>query len=386
MNNIYREKLDILCDKVEGLDDRSWEDLCIDLDINLHPDSLRKSFAVGEFSGYKVYQYFTRLIEDGLTDTELDKLEDLKKEITKEKIKYQDARREYNNQLRAEARYENLVDILKDKLCDIDLSEYKMGEKVNKNLAPKFAILQLSDWHVGALVDTPWNIYNVDIAKERATELCNKVKSKALNYNITDLMIEINGDMIEGMINVSNRVQSEEDAVAQIVIVSKILINFINELRPYFKSIKVATTLGNHGRLVPDKKAAVAKENMEMLIPEFLRLGIDKDIPILTSHGFDFMQYAFADRKICLSHGQYDKINNVIQDFSKVYKVVPDEIHLGHTHSYKDINESNIYVTVNGSLKGSDEYALTLRETTKPSQNLIVYDGEDRAIFEILLK
>ena len=67
-----------------------------------------------------------------------------------------------------------------------------------------------------------------------------------------------------------------------------------------------------------------------------------------------------------------------------MYKCVPNEIHLGHTHSYKDINDSNIYITVNGSLMGSDEYAVNLRKITKPSQNLIIYD-EDRCIIEIIV-
>ena len=96
------------------------------------------------------------------------------------------------------------------------------------------------------------------------------------------------------------------------------------------------------------------------------------------------MKYEFDGKTICLSHGQNDKIRTVIEDFAKVYKIVPDEIHLAHTHSYKDINNSNIMVVVTGSMKGSDEYALTLREVTEPSQNLIIY-GEDRGIFELTL-
>ena len=55
-------------------------------------------------------------------------------------------------------------------------------------------------------------------------------------------------------INVSNRVQSEEDVVSQIIIVSDMLSYFINELKPYVRNLKVVTTLGNHGRLIPNKK------------------------------------------------------------------------------------------------------------------------------------
>ena len=380
----YENELQLLIDKVEGIDNKSWEEMVDELHLSIHPDSLRKSFNAGRYSGYAVAKYYQNKFENEYcTQDEIDRLEQLKKEVYKEKIKYQDARREYRKELTSEARFENLIDVLKAEIVNLDeLPLYHYGERVEKNKKPKDAILALSDWHIGAMVDTQWNCYSVDIAKERMEQLLNKVKRYILNYNITNLVVEINGDMVHGLINVSNRVQSEEDVVSQIIIVSDMLSYFINELKPYVRNLKVVTTLGNHGRLIPNKKESINKENMEMLIPEFLKLKLDKDINILTSNGLDFIKYKIGDRVICLSHGQYDKVNEVIEDFSKMYKCVPNEIHLGHTHSYKDINDSNIYITVNGSLMGSDEYAVNLRKITKPSQNLIIYD-EDRCIIEI---
>ena len=380
----YENELQLLIDKVEGIDNKSWEEMVDELHLSVHPDSLRKSFNAGRYSGYAVAKYYQNKFENEYcTQDEIDRLEQLKKEVYKEKIKYQDARREYRKELTSEARFENLIDVLKAEIANLDeLPLYHYGERVEKNKKPKDAILALSDWHIGAMVDTQWNCYSVDIAKERMEQLLNKVKRYILNYNITNLVVEINGDMVHGLINVSNRVQSEEDVVSQIIIVSDMLSYFINELKPYVRNLKIVTTLGNHGRLIPNKKESINKENMEMLIPEFLKLKLDKDINILTSNGLDFIKYKIGDRIICLSHGQYDKVNEVIEDFSKMYKCVPNEIHLGHTHSYKDINDSNIYITVNGSLMGSDEYAVNLRKITKPSQNLIIYD-EDRCIIEI---
>lgn len=380
----YENELQLLIDKVEGIDNKSWEEMVDELHLSIHPDSLRKSFNAGRYSGYAVAKYYQNKFENEYcTQDEIDRLEQLKKEVYKEKIKYQDARREYRKELTSEARFENLIDVLKAEIVNLDeLPLYHYGERVEKNKKPKDAILALSDWHIGAMVDTQWNCYSIDIAKERMEQLLNKVKRYILNYNITNLVVEINGDMVHGLINVSNRVQSEEDVVSQIIIVSDMLSYFINELKPYVRNLKVVTTLGNHGRLIPNKKESINKENMEMLIPEFLKLKLDKDINILTSNGLDFIKYKIGDRVICLSHGQYDKVNEVIEDFSKMYKCVPNEIHLGHTHSYKDINDSNIYITVNGSLMGSDEYAVNLRKITKPSQNLIIYD-EDRCIIEI---
>lgn len=123
-------------------------------------------------------------------------------------------------------------------------------------------------------------------------------------------------------------------------------------------------------------------ENFEALIPEYLKLRLDSKIPIIKSYGMDFTSYEINGDLMCVAHGQNDNINRVISDFTKMYKRVPKEIHLGHFHSYKDINDCDIMVTVNGSLIGTDDYAIKLRKITKPSQNFIVY-GEDRCIYSL---
>ena len=121
-----------------------------------------------------------------------------------------------------------------------------------------------------------------------------------------------------------------------------------------------------------------------MLIPEFLKLRLNNKVEIITSNGLDFTCYNIEDSLICVAHGQNDRLSSVISNFTNVYKQLPREIHLGHTHSYKDINECNTYVTVNGSLVGSDDYAISLRKITKPSQNFIVYDGSDRCVYNLI--
>ena len=323
-----------------------------------------------------------------LTEEMVKRLQSKKDEEYKERIRLQDARREYNKELRAEARYENLVNIMKDCLSDVATSNIEFGKKHLhiENKKSKYEMLMLSDWHYGALCDSQWNYYDTNVAKERAKQLVAKTQSYILSLGITDLIVEINGDMCEGMINIGNRVASEESVVEQIINVSKLLSKCILSLKPYVNSIKVVTTLGNHGRLTPNRKEqADERENFEMLIPEFLRLTLGDDIPIVTSQGLDFVKYEFDDKIICLSHGHHDKAKSAIDNMIRVYKVVPDEVHLGHWHHMSDLNDSNIHVVVNGSIKGVDDFGLkATRCTTQPSQNLIVY-GKDRMMIELIV-
>lgn len=387
MNN-YEKNLQTLIGKVEGSVDMGWDEVCDYIGADIHPDSLRKAFATTEYGGYNVAKYLMDKTANELTEEMVKRLQSKKDEEYKERVRLQDARREYNKELRAEARYENLVNIMKDCLSDVVTSNTEFGKKHLhiENKKSKYAILMLSDWHYGALCDSQWNYYDTNVAKERAEQLVAKTQSYILSLGITDLIVEINGDMCEGMINIGNRVASEESVVEQIINVSKLLSKCILSLKPYVNSIKVVTTLGNHGRLTPNRKEqADERENFEMLIPEFLRLTLGDDIPIVTSQGLDFVKYEFDDKIICLSHGHHDKTKSAIDNMIRVYKVVPDEIHLGHWHHMSDLNDSNIHVVVNGSIKGVDDFGLkATRCTTQPSQNLIVY-GKDRMMIELIV-
>lgn len=246
------------------------------------------------------------------------------------------------------------------------------------------AVLQLSDWHVLKNINNQFNLYNADIVIERVSKIISKTIQKSKIHGVTDLIVEINGDMVEGIIQVSARNGEECDVVHQILFVSELLAKSINELLPNYETLKVVTTLGNHGRIYADKKMGYTHENFEMLIPEFLQLRLGNNVPIITSDGMDFVSYEIGGELICVAHGQNDKMSKVIVDFAKMYKRVPKEIHLGHYHAYKDINDCDIMVTVNGSLVGTDDYAISLRKVTKPAQNFIVYDGDDRCIYSLV--
>ena len=169
MPKSYEDELQLLIDKVEGSDERSWEEMVDELGLSTHPDSLRKSFNGGRYSGYAVSKYFMEKFENEYCSSEeIDRLETLKKEIIKEKVKLSDARREYKKNLSIEARYENLVDVLQTKLNDIDIDTGEtFGKYVQKPKINKTAILCISDIHYGAVCDSAWNYYSTDIARER---------------------------------------------------------------------------------------------------------------------------------------------------------------------------------------------------------------------------
>ena len=348
-----------------------WGDCILGAENVYNSDNLRKAF-------YCVNKMINKIDDDSIDDSAFEELESLRDEVFKERCKLQDANREKRKNLREEARFENLLEVVKDSFIELDVKDFK---PIDKNVDRKYAIAQWSDWHCGAFIDNPFNFYNVDVMVERAEKIRDKVVSNCMKHDVTDLVIEINGDMVDGLIHVSSRVAQEESVLEQIVTVTDLLAKLINSMKPYFNSIKVVTTLGNHGRMTPNKSDSITKENFEMLIPLWLRDKLD-GVTIIDSKGLDFVQYTINDRVIVVAHGQNDKLSKAIDDFTKMYKVIPSEVHLGHTHSYKDVNDCDEIVCVNGCLDGADDYALSIRKVTKPSQNLIIYD-EDRCIYSL---
>lgn len=379
MEKLTKQELDYLINLVESEESNDWVKAVSDLDANLHPDSLRKSFNVGRYCGYNVAKYYKEVIEsECFSSDELLRLEALRDEIYKERVKTQDATREKRKYLKDDARFENMVESYKREeltKSDIVVKEYK---RVDTHVERKFAVASWSDWHSGLKIDNMFNYYDKEVMIERATKIKDKVIRNCESQGVTDLIIEINGDMLDGAIHVSSRVEQEEGVLSQIVTVTDLIAKLVEDMKPHFASIKIYTTLGNHGRLTSNKHDSITKENFETLIPVRLRDKL-KDVKVIDSAGLDFLMYKIEDRVICLAHGQHDKISTVVSDFTKMFKVVPTEVHLGHLHSYKDINDCDIFVCGNGCLDGSDDFAVTLRKVTTPSQNLIIY-GEDRWI------
>ena len=380
--NTFEDELDYLIDKVENpANKKNWVDMVDDLQTNTHPDVLRKSFTGGRYGGYNVAKFYKAKIAEGCTSEEIERLEMLKDEIYKERCKISDLNRSRNAKLREESRFETLVEVLKCEMNNFEplqLNEYKPKTAIKKITG----ILQLSDLHIGKIIDNQWNVYNYDVAKQRINIIADKTIEKSKLHSVTDLVVEINGDILEGLIQISSRNSEEADVISQITFASELLAQVINKLKPHYENIRIITTLGNHGRLFSDKKNGMTKENFEMLIPEFLKFRIGNDVSIIKSYGLDFTSYEIDDKLICVAHGQNDKISKVIADFSKIYKKVPYAIHLAHFHQYTDVNDCDIYTTVNGSLCGTDDYALTLRKITKPAQNFIIY-GDDRCIYSL---
>ena len=380
MNN-YEKNLQTLIGKVEGSVDMGWDEVCDYIGADIHPDSLRKAFATTEYGGYSVAKYLMDKTANELTEDMVKRLQSKKDEEYKERVRLQDARREYNKELRAEARYENLIDIMKcaiDEMPNLSFYSKEVGSSGVK------ASLVVSDLHYGALIDNAINFYNTDICKERMNTLLDKTIKYCTIHRVKELYVNLAGDLVCGNIHLTSRVEQEEDIIAQTMQVAELMSNFLAELSKHVPSIVVVCVQGNHSRVTPNRKESLNQENFERIIFEYIKMRLP-NIRMLINGAEDWIAYNIGERKMFLEHGDKSSVSSAREKAINLLGYVPDTIIFGHFHHLEVNDDNGTDVVVNGSVMGSDSYAVRRRLHTQPYQVMQVYDGADVCTYKLTL-
>ena len=239
----------------------------------------------------------------------------------------------------------------------------------------KEAILQISDWHYGVEVDSAYNKYNPEIAKERINTLQDKVFEYLEDNEIYKLYVVNLGDLIAGRIHLQLRINSRIDVITQIIEVTELLAQMLNNLSE-FVGIEYFDTMDNHSRLEPNLKNNIELESLTRITRWYLqeRLKDNPNIYIHTDNEFgdDIISFEALGHNIAAVHGHKDKPAKIIDNLSMMTKKHYDLILSSHLHHFSCDEKNETVLVSNSSLMGTDEYAQSLRLTSKPSQNLII--------------
>lgn len=380
----YEKVCKDISDKLEGNNDLDWSEIQTKYNITCNPDTIRKASSTifgGQFrTEYLKNQIYTNP-EEFSKEKELDKkLAD----IRKEKQKLFDQRREYNKLLTSDARAEHLNDELLRVAENlnveyplIQLDEYK---PVNTK---REALLAFSDWHYGMVTENIWNIYNTDICKRRVEKLVSKVIDYLELNRIDMLHIVLLGDAAHGGCHVSCRVKSEEDVCDQIMHVSEIMAEAINKLSAHVNHITVYSCYGNHLRTIQNKQDSVDSDNLEKLIPWWLkqRLKGNDRIDIVESEYKEFTRIDICGYKVCCVHGNLDNFRNIGSTvntiFSRKFGETIDYTISGDKHHLEEFEQFDIESILIRSLCGTDDYANEKRLYSKSGQTLMIFNLED---------
>ena len=337
-----------------------------------------------------------RIVEGIESKEELERLIKDNKEALLEnekmKIQYQDQRREYRKYVRESGRFDHLVSELTKsvKVLNKEKPLFNTHKQKIRILENNEAVLMTSDWHIGANFKNYFAEYSIDIAKKRIKELTEKTVEYCLANNVSTLHVELLGDSLDGSIHTSARIESEEDVISELMIYCEVLSEMINELSIFIPYIKVHSVIGNHTRITPNKKESITKENFERLVPFYLkaRLTAIDNVEITNSSIDDTIDvYEVKGQTIFCVHGDLDSPQNAVSKLSAMLKVFPDEVHMGHYHKHFEMDNYDMETVVNGSLKGTDNYAKEKRLSGSPMQKLMIYNEDGKlCTYKIKLK
>lgn len=382
---------DLVISKLTGLSDLSWDDICEVCELDLNPHELRKrSYGIKAYDDY----IKSKAMEDMSNDMQKD-IEDKLLELKKEKVKLNDLRTQVNKSIREQARYEDLLDLLRVEIKSLS-NEKPLGNilyrKNNSNsltdiISRSECILALSDLHYGIDIDNSWNKFNSDIAKIRMKRMINKTIEYGKLHGCNICHVLITGDLVNNNIHLTSRLSNRENIAKQTVGVSELISEAIAELSKEFKYITLNMADGNHDRIYPNKSDNDYNDSFIHIIKEFIKLrciNINNLIIRDNKHGSEIIELNVCGKKIVGLHGDKIPAKATIPRLTTMFGKV-DYVIRGHVHnSSQDSFGDSKLITVS-SFSGMDEYAKHLGLNSKPSQKIIILSTEnnDDCIYDI---
>lgn len=306
-------------------------------------------------------------------------------ELFKIKKQVQDQRREYNKLRADDARIEHLHEEIIKAAKDLNLAKPLINEDEFYCVDGERhdAVLFLSDWHYGMTTDNLWNKYNIEICEYRLAQLLSKTKAYCKLHNVTRLYIACLGDLIHGALKASIRVASEENTCEQLMHVSELLAEFINDVSEAVDEVYFYSTYGNHARTVQDKQDSIHADNMERIVPWWLkeRLANNQKIHIVNSDLYEFIYFEVLGHGIVAVHGDLERFDKLGTDmhmlFNKRYGIDVEYVFSGDKHHMESNDVFGVENVMVSSLCGTDEYANSKRLYSKPGQTLCIFNNED---------
>ena len=322
----------------------------------------------------------------------IEELEAKRVEFIKEQQRFFDQRREYKKLVKEDGRREHLderlvaaAESLKEKFVPI-----RDKRKPSLSFPGRDAVIVFADWHYGMKAYNVWNEYDTDIFRSRLRAILDEAEERISINGVRDIYIVVLGDMIHGGIHTSARVASNELVCDQLMQVSEYLARAIAELSEYANHTYVYCTYGNHARTIQNKKDNIHRDNMERIIPWWLkeRLKDYDSVTVMPESDTEFLHFNVRGRGFCAAHGDLNSVKNsprlLYSLMEKKYGEHIEVVILGDKHHRESFEELGVTSIMTSALCGSDDYANDRRLYSTPGQLMITVcdDGVD-AIYHL---
>lgn len=368
-NEFLREQLDLL--KRKRTDENlEWQDVAdfrseFNGDLE-HRDTVRKGSKL-------LYEYIDAgwVNEPVETENNSDNAELIK--MRKEKIKLSDARVEYNRLIRQEARKESYADMVKRIICE-NVEPINIPVHYTLFNSSTDLLCHLTDVHCGIEIHNWKNDFDEDILKKRIEKFTSDILDIRGMHQSENCYLVI-GEILSGIIHNNLRLQNNMDLMEQFKYVSELISAMLTRLANHFNHIYVYTTPGNHSRISPKNEDGLDGENMDVLLPFYLKARMQnfENITIGSNNiEPEIAMFNIRGNNVFAAHGHKDSPSNVVQNFTMMFNVKPDIVLLGHRHTNAMETVYDTKVIQSGCVSGSDQFATSIRKVNRPEQTVSV--------------
>ena len=368
-NEFLREQLDLLKRK-KTEENLEWQDVAdfrseFNGDLE-HRDTVRKGSKL-------LYEYIDAgwVNEPVAIENDADNAELIK--MRKEKIKLSDARVEYNRLIRQEARKESYADMVKRIICE-NVEPINIPVHYTLFNSSTDLLVHLTDIHTGIEIHNWKNDFDEDILKKRIEKFTSDILDIRGMHESENCYLVI-GEILSGIIHNNLRLQNNMDLMEQFKYVSELISAMLIRLANHFNHIYVYTTPGNHSRISPKKEDALDGENMDILLPFYLKARMQNIENITICDNTiepEIAMFNIRGNNVFAAHGHKDSPSNVVQNFTMMFNIKPDIVLLGHRHTNGLTTVYDTKVIESGCCSGSDNYAVSIRKVNKPEQTVSV--------------
>jgi hypothetical protein len=341
----------------------------------------------------KKFQSFQKLLKANQskfanTDSQNKEIELLKREFEREKIKFRDERRSWNKQNYENARFDEVMDLIKERLDNFSRVEFT-PHVVPIVSGSDAMIICLSDLHLGQCFSSAFGEYDSEIAKSRLEKYLSEIIEINKTNNVGKAYVVMLGDDISGNLHKTIEVSNKENVIDQLKISIEYISSFCYELTKHFSDVYLSSASGNHSRLQA-KDLAQHSERLDAFIAwDVCRtLKRQDNFHSLLHRSLDD---GIADVNICgktylAVHGDFDSPTK--QGYLNLAAMVgffPDYVLCGHKHFCFFSQESKFIQS--GSLSGSgDDYTIEKRLSGVPSQMVCICNDKGvKSIHPVIL-
>ena len=374
-NEFLREQLDLL--KRKQTDDTvEWQDVADfrseyvgDLE---HRDTVRKGSKL-------LYEY----IDAGWVNEPTENITSDSSELIamrKERIKLSDARVDYNRLIRQEARKESYADMVKNIICQ-NVEPINIPVHYTLFNSTTDLLCHLTDIHTGIEIHNWKNDFDEDILKHRIEKFTSDIIDIRGQHGSENCYLVI-GEILSGLIHSNLRLQNNMDLMEQFKYISELISAMLIRMANHFNHIYVYVTPGNHSRVSPKKEEALDGENMDVLLPFYLKARLQNIENISICDNTiepEIAMFNIRGNNVFAAHGHKDNPSSVVQNFTMLFGIKPDIVLLGHRHTNGLTTVYDTKVIESGCISGTDQFAMSIRKANRPEQTVSVI-GEDGLI------